>query len=186
MIDYLATFINTNGSAFPNTAAKNETSPGAADGTEFIKALIDDIWGARQALLDEVSLAPDGVTEAVGASQQLDALKLLIAQEGTVSFATNGYVKLPNGLIVQWGVHNNPAWVHGGVETVNFNIAFPTAVLFITAEPNSQTISVTSGSYPNSTRINDTNTTLSSFTVAIGNNPGATVDADAQWIAIGY
>lgn len=75
MIDYLASFINTNGAAFPNTEAVNATGPAATDGTEFVKLMIDDEWGARQALMDYAGLIPDGVTEAPGTSQFIEAIQ---------------------------------------------------------------------------------------------------------------
>ncbi len=77
MINYFSVFINTNGLAFPNTLAVNASGPSATDGTEFVKAMIDDIWGARQAVMDAAGLVPDGVTEAPGTSQFLEALWLI-------------------------------------------------------------------------------------------------------------
>lgn len=79
MRDFLAAFTNTNGVAFPNTEAKNATSPSATDGTEFIKIGIDDgmDWGYSQALLDKALLTPNGLIEAVGASQKLESQEIL-------------------------------------------------------------------------------------------------------------
>jgi hypothetical protein len=73
MIDYAATFTNYTGS-FPNIAAQNVTAPGAGDGTEFVAALVNDIWGRAQALLDYAGLTPDGVQEAPDTAQILTAL----------------------------------------------------------------------------------------------------------------
>lgn len=75
MIDYLATFANTNGIAFPGTKGKNASAPTATDGTEFIAKMIDDLWGFNQALMDYASLTPDGVDEAPGTSQRIDAIR---------------------------------------------------------------------------------------------------------------
>ena len=77
MIDYFAVFVYTNGLAFPDTLSINASGPGSTDGTEAVKALVDDIWGARQAVMDAAGLTPDGVTEAPGTSQFLEALRLL-------------------------------------------------------------------------------------------------------------
>lgn len=77
MINYKDVFANTNGLVFPDTLSVNASGPSATDGTEFVKAMIDDIWGARQAVMDAAGLVPDGVTEGPGASQFLDALRLL-------------------------------------------------------------------------------------------------------------
>jgi hypothetical protein len=73
VIDYAATFTNYTGS-FPNIEAQNVTAPGAGDGTEFVAALVNDIWGRAQALLDYAGLTPDGVQEAPDTAQILTAL----------------------------------------------------------------------------------------------------------------
>lgn len=74
MINYLAAFVNTDGVVFPNTKAINSSGPSTIDGTEFVKIMVDDEWGARQALLDYAGLTPDTVTEGPGASQALEAM----------------------------------------------------------------------------------------------------------------
>lgn len=76
MINYLASFVNTDGAAFPDTQAINVTAPGAGDGTEFVALMVNDIWGRAQALLDYAGLTPDGVTEAPDTAQVLDAIGL--------------------------------------------------------------------------------------------------------------
>lgn len=43
------------------------------------------------------------------------------------NFATNGYQKLSNGLIIQWGVTNLGS---GGGQTITFHTAFTTACLW--------------------------------------------------------
>lgn len=73
MIDYAATFTNFTG-AFPNIEAVNVSAPGAGDGTEFVAALVNDIWGRAQALLDYAGLTPDGVQEAPDTAQILEAI----------------------------------------------------------------------------------------------------------------
>ena len=73
MIDYAATFANYSGS-FPNIKAVNVSAPGAEDGTEFVAALVNDIWGRAQALLHYAGLSPDGVQEAPDTAQILTAL----------------------------------------------------------------------------------------------------------------
>ena len=73
MIDYAATFTNFTG-AFPNIKAVNVSAPGAGDGTEFVAALVNDIWGRAQALLDYAGMSPDGVQEAPDTAQILTAL----------------------------------------------------------------------------------------------------------------
>lgn len=74
MIDYLASFTNTNSVAFPDTEAVNVSAPGAGDGTEFVALLVNDIWGRAQALMDYAGLTPDGIMEAPGTAQIIEAL----------------------------------------------------------------------------------------------------------------
>lgn len=73
MIDYAATFTNYSGT-FPNFEAVNVSAPGSGDGTEFVAALVNDIWGRAQALLDYAGMSPDGVQEAPDTAQILTAL----------------------------------------------------------------------------------------------------------------
>lgn len=75
MIDYLASFVNTNGVAFPDTLTINSTGPSTTDGTELVKLFGDDIWGRFQAILDYAGLTPNGVTEGPGLSQHIEALQ---------------------------------------------------------------------------------------------------------------
>jgi len=82
MINYLASFTNTDGAAFPLTLGINASGAGAGDGTEFVKLFVDDAWGARQALLDAAGLTPDGVTETVDTSQLLDAIRKISGSPG--------------------------------------------------------------------------------------------------------
>ncbi len=82
MIDYLASFTNTDGAAFPNTLGINATGAGAGDGTEFVKLYVDDAWGSRQALMDAAGLTPDSVTEAVDTSQLLEAIRIISGAPG--------------------------------------------------------------------------------------------------------
>ena len=94
MINYQASFTNTNGLAFPNTLTVNATGPSATDGTELIKLFGDDIWGARQAMMDHAGLTPDGVTEAAGTAQIIEAL-----QKGFGA---------PPGVVTEWNLSSDP------------------------------------------------------------------------------
>ena len=49
----------------------------------------------------------------------------------TGSLATNGWTKLPNGLIIQWGRFATSGYRYGNSFTVNFPTAFPTACLSV-------------------------------------------------------
>lgn len=74
MKDYKGSYGSLVVGDWPNTVAKNASGPSASDGTPFTKELIDDIWGGRVDLMVRAGLTPDGVTEANGASQFVQAL----------------------------------------------------------------------------------------------------------------
>ena len=79
MIDYLATFVNQDGNPMPDTHAINVSAPGAGDGTEFVAAMVNDIWGRAQALLDFAGLTEDGAQDDASRvypdiSQNIEAL----------------------------------------------------------------------------------------------------------------
>ena len=125
MIDYQVVFTNTNGVIFPNTEAVNVSAAGAGDGTEFIAALINDQWGARQALMDRAGLSPDGADEAPGTSQFMLALDRVYggAGEGVIYWkndtpaAFGDRVLLLTGqvfLITDYPALFNNTWVGAG------------------------------------------------------------------------
>jgi len=75
-LDSNVAFVNTNGAAFPNNEGVNASGPTAVDGTEFVKIMIDNyMFGPQQALLNHAGLIPDGIPEADGTSQEVDAMK---------------------------------------------------------------------------------------------------------------
>lgn len=80
----------------PDALAINSTGAGTQDGTEYIAEGINNFWlGPTQALMDYASLTPDGVTEAAGASQILEAIQL-------------GHGIGP-GIYKQWGKFDDPS-----------------------------------------------------------------------------
>lgn len=94
MVDYFTVFTNTNAVAFPDTEAVNASGPSATDGTEFVKLMVDDEWGARQALMNYAGLVPDGVTEADGTAQMIEVL-----QKGFGA---------PPGIVTEWNLASDP------------------------------------------------------------------------------
>jgi hypothetical protein len=106
MINYLSSFLNTNGLAFPATLSVNASGPGATDGTEFVKLMIDDYWGRFQAILDYAGLSPDGVTEAPGTSQHIEALQL-------------GFMGMAPGTGVIWWQNDDPSVLGARVLLLN-------------------------------------------------------------------
>jgi hypothetical protein len=90
--------------------------------------------------------------------------------EFTQSLAANGYVKLPNGFIIQWGTSTGSRAGY----TVTFPLAFPTACR-----------SVVAGSI-DATAYYDTRTYTYTTTTFGISNPGGTGTANHSWIATGH
>lgn len=86
MINYQTNF-NTDGTAFPATAAINVSLPGAGDGTELKALLVNDHWGARQAIMNYASLTPNASSEIYSNSQFLLAITRALSPAGTVFMA---------------------------------------------------------------------------------------------------
>lgn len=72
---------NTTGS-FPDVASVNASGESTYDGTPLLKIDKDDEWGYVQALLYEAGLTPDGVVEAPGTSQILEAIRKISGAPG--------------------------------------------------------------------------------------------------------
>lgn len=71
---------------------------------------------------------PTGISGDTGVDQvTLAALAAKFSASGMQSLTTNGYQKLPGGLILQWG------FIDTITRTVNFPIPFPTACLVATS-----------------------------------------------------
>lgn len=60
---------------YPYGSARNVTVPGDGTGTPWEAALLNDIFGFQQAMLNEAAIVPSGAPDNVLASQYLSALK---------------------------------------------------------------------------------------------------------------
>lgn len=81
---------------------------------------------------------PTGISGDTGVDQvTLAALAAKFSASGMQSLTTNGYQKLPGGLILQWGI--TASIPQDSTLTVNFPISFPNTVLNvnITGQGNS-------------------------------------------------
>jgi hypothetical protein len=92
MYNLLSSFTNTNGAAFPATAAVNSSGGGATDGTEFVKIMVDDIWGFFQALLNYTDDTPAGTSELT-ASQLLNSIQKITANSTELTTNTTHTVQ---------------------------------------------------------------------------------------------
>lgn len=99
-----------------------------------------------------------------------NAMNMHLSQK---SFLTNGYTKLPNGLILQWGKTN--------VSKVIFPIAFPTKVLSVTCNSFLQSHLAVANCF------NISNTGFESGGhYCTGSQWYANSTIDKYWFAIGY
>lgn len=91
-------------------------------------------------------------------------------QAANQSKTTNGFQKIPGGLVVQWGRITTTVFSNG-INVVTFPIAFPTSALMIVASPNAQPTGFVGAEVVNTTTANVTST--------------STGAQDINWIAIG-
>ena len=77
MIDAKSTLTYTDGANFPDTLTVNATGAGTGDGTELVKALMDQFLGGFYSLMDAAGLTPDSLTEAPGTSQIVESVQRL-------------------------------------------------------------------------------------------------------------
>ena len=81
---------------FPNALAINSTGAATPNGSEFVAGYINNfVIGICQAVMNYAGITPDGITEAAGASQFLEAMQ-------------KGAALLP-GLIFEWNLNIDPA-----------------------------------------------------------------------------
>lgn len=82
MLDFSG-FDNTSGT-FPDVEATDSSGPTLRDGTPINAALINDIWGAFQAVLNAAGTTPSGNNEASSASDLLDSIRKLGGAPGEI------------------------------------------------------------------------------------------------------
>lgn len=79
----------------PNVLAINSSGGGATDGYAYLASVINENIGMQQAILDYGGLAPNGITEATGASQIIDAIENINCTH--------------KGTFLQWTLNDDPA-----------------------------------------------------------------------------
>ena len=102
-----------------------------------------------------------------------------IANQFGNSFATNGYQKLPNGFILQWGTHYSDGTA--GAVYQSFNFAFPNACLNVSVTGMSESVTSTDIFGINSGGYNQYN-----FLVWGSTNADGPATMRFTWMAIGY
>lgn len=84
MLDF-SSLDNTSGS-FPNVEATDSSGPTLRDGTPINASLINDIWGAFQAILNAAGTTPSAGAETSSASDLLDSIRKLGGAPGELVF----------------------------------------------------------------------------------------------------
>ena len=92
------------------------------------------------------------------------------------SLSENGWCRLPNGLIMQWGVTSHGDISHTTNINVNFSIQFPSSVFSVTANEG--------GLQP--CAINVINKSTTGFTAAVTEFNQNVQSGNINWFAIGY
>ncbi len=124
---------------------------------------------------DENGWINDWINQGEGSGLDADKIRGLDGDFSCMK-GSNGYTKLPNGIIIQWGVVGN---IQGDGEiTVNFNIEFPHLCFVVVA-----TADVPFNTDQWAT-VRDINTT--SFVARMEYYAGNKGEGTIKWIAIGY
>lgn len=79
-------------SDYPYGSARNVTTPGDGTGTPWEAALVNDIFGFQQELLDSAGVVPSGTPERVNQSQYVQAMRRLLMAAGTTTKSVAGGV----------------------------------------------------------------------------------------------
>jgi len=104
------TYSNTTAAdtSYPYGSAKNETTPGALDGTPLEKAGFDDLYGLMQSLLACAGIVPNGNPDTVLAPQYLASIFNLRWYD-KVDFAVGSKAVGSNGVTYVCTEENGPA-----------------------------------------------------------------------------
>lgn len=108
----MASRITAPSAAYPGGSAKDETAPGAGDGSPYFKGRADDIFGMQQALLDEAAIVPNGNSDTVLSSQYRDAMKIILGGAGLyqsdINYLVDSRSKGSDGFLYKCIVANGP------------------------------------------------------------------------------
>jgi hypothetical protein len=84
MLDFSG--LNNTSGAFPNVEATDSSGPTLRDGTPITASLVNDIWGAFQAILNAAGTTPSATNETSTASDLLDSIRKIGGAPGEVVF----------------------------------------------------------------------------------------------------
>lgn len=122
---------------YPYGSSKNETTPGAGDGTPYEKARADDIFGFQQAILNEAGIVPSGNAETINDSDYLDGLKTLLKTGRKNKLIGNFFINqraVSGSVVLAVGVYGHDRFKAGaGGCTYTFAIVNGVTTITITA-----------------------------------------------------
>jgi len=82
--------------AYPWGGAKDETVPGAEDGTPVKQSWLSDVWGFLQGLLKTTDITPTGTPDTAIASQYRDAIGIMSASNSRPIGVLSNNIATPN------------------------------------------------------------------------------------------
>lgn len=126
----LAGTLDLTGKTITVATATGTDSDTSVASTAMVQAAIT-ARTATESAAGILEIATDAEARGFTPNKAIDGAKLAAAFTGTrQSLGTNGYQRLPGGLIIQWGTSGAAS---GGLAAVTWPIAFPTAFLSATA-----------------------------------------------------
>lgn len=166
------------------TAGNPGVSPATIPGPYFYHAIMEELLGVI--LAAGITPAQGTLTQLLTALRSAGVFTTAASNDSTTkaattafvnpasSIAVSGYVKLPCGLIVQWGAY---ALVAAATVTVTLPLAFPTSRLMsFCGLPD------TGASASSVAHIRESTSTNSQIVIICG----STLTATGRWIAVGY
>jgi len=98
---------------------------------------------------------------------------------------TNGYCKLPNGLILQWGIdYSAGITVQSYSKTINFPMAFPNACFQV--QLTLDDVGYGSGNFTTGIGLEARTASNFRFTIKNRTDKAASLNSNVFWFAIGY
>lgn len=95
--EQFAPFANPADGDYPYGSIKNDSIPGAEDGTPLDAIWANDMVGFTDALLAEAGIAPSGNPDTVGSSQRVDAISIISGNTTYPTIAAAKSTSLPSG-----------------------------------------------------------------------------------------
>jgi len=184
-------FVKSTGETYTlaNTVYKQPDRPTMVDGDVWLNTSVEPISAIKYSGTSDVEFLDVPIGKITIASSAISAVETYPYNQNGYdvnvlthlkSLTSNGYTKLPNGLILQWGTATNTV-VHGGTCNVIFPLVFPTMALNII-----NTISDTINTITTLTAVPSSNLTTSGFSYQYGAINGGAYTHSARWLAIGY